>query len=770
MNASPQKTDDIPVGNIPVVGFDTETDRFGPCNLIPKLVCVQVSSGEIRQVASTGDGKEIDNILDFLFPGEDAQPRCRIVGHTLAYDLASSCGYRPDLISKVFLAFDRGVCHCISIREKLLNLSTHGQLDTMVLPDGSGGLKLRYSLADLVQKYLGLDISEGKVKTVEGKVVEGDETAWRVNYIALDGKPVSEWPQDAIKYALDDAVYAEMIFHAQEERRQEIIAERGFDPFKVEPFRVAVDFCLYLMSAWGMATDLQEIERVEAMLMEELAPERMQRLIGAGILRPGEPPRPFANGARNHLPTCTDKKRCNCPPKMTRAISETINKAKLCEYMEAFARDKGIALRRTPPSDKFPQGQVETRMEWFEEHAHLDPLFAEYVRRAKLQKLVTTEIPRMKWQGKPASVVHPCYDVLKATGRTSSFASEAYPSFNCQNVDPRARNCYVARPGTLLVSVDYSQMELVTLAQTCYRQFGYSILGDKINAGVDPHAFLGSQICFRLHAEFHQACRDEAAANGKMCDPDWVYECFIQMKNCGIQGPEKLYKHFRTFAKPTGLGYPGGLGPATFITYAKDQFGVEVDLDTARELRDVWLETYPEMVDYFQWINNELVDPWNPPQTYIDKETGEERQIKKYAYQTPMGMWRTGCDYCAAANGVGLQSPSAEGALLALYNVVRGCYDPSLASILYGQFRPICFIHDELIGELSVPHGDPTDDMTQERLREISRIMVEAFREITPDVAVKAQPVLMERWDKNAEPVFDDKGRLIVWKPNNNNN
>jgi DNA polymerase I len=741
---------------LPIIGYDTETHRFGPGLLIPPLVCVQVSCGEARQVVSTGDGDELMGVLDFLFPEEGAEHR--IVAHNMAYDLASVCGHSPDMLPRVFKALEDGRCHDTKIREKLLNLTTHGKLDVATLPDGSGGVKLSYSLADLVQKYLGIDISESKVQTEGGKVVKGEEDSWRINFDALDGTPTSEWPQEAHDYAMDDAVYAEQIYWKQEEKRQEVISERGFDPFEVESFRVAVDFCLYLMSAWGMAVDPEEHGRIRKMLEQELAPENMPLLIESGILIPGRPPEPYKNKAKDHRPDCNNKKTCDCPLKMKAEVPEKIAQAKLRAFVEEFCKRNGLPIERTSPSDKFPEGQISIKAEWFEDYQHLDPLFDEYVRRQKLQKLVTTELPRMEWpkgSGDAASVVHPCYDILKETGRTSSYGSDAYPSFNCQNVDPRARGCYIARPGTVLFSCDYSQMELGTLGQTCLKQFGYSVLADKINGGIDPHAYLGAQICYRSHDGFAGACAEDGAA-----DADAIYERFAQMKGCGIEDVEKMFKHYRTLAKPTGLGYPGGLGPKTFVQYAKANYGVEIDIDTATELREAWFETYPEMREYFQWINNMLVDPWNPPRIYTDKQTGEQKEIQQFAYRTPMGMWRVGCDYCACANGVGLQSPSAEGALLAVFNVVRACYDPAMQSILYGRVRPICFVHDEIIGE--VDEMEDRLDLRQACLDEVSRIMVESFRQITPDVAVKAQPVLMRKWVKDLDPVFDDLGRLVA--------
>jgi len=170
---------------------------------------------------------------------------------------------------------------------------------------------------------------------------------------------------------------------------------------------------------------------------------------------------------------------------------------------------------------------------------------------------------------------------------------------------------------------------------------------------------------------------------------------------------------------------------------------VVVDLETAKRLRDIWFDTYPEMRPYFAWVTSDCKDP---------------RNAEKYAYVSPLGMYRAGASYCACANGAALQTPSAEGAKLAVFRVVRACYDPTLGSCLYGC-KPLAFIHDEIIVEL------PQDEFVHERANEVGRLMVEAMGEIMPDMTIKANPCLMERWNKDAEPVFDDKGRLTIWRP-----
>lgn len=188
------------------------------------------------------------------------------------------------------------------------------------------------------------------------------------------------------------------------------------------------------------------------------------------------------------------------------------------------------------------------------------------------------------------------------------------------------------------------------------------------------------------------------------------------------------------------------MGAPTFIAFARSPYGVEVDLDTAKAMKRIWLDTYPEMRQYFNWINGSCEDPWN----------------SGYCYTTPLGMYRAGASYCAAANGIGLQSPSAEGALMAVNSVVDNTFcNPD--SVLYPdangeRHRPLMFIHDEIVSEVRL-------DVAHECAYEIARLMEEAMEIITPQIPPKAEPVLMYRWNKNAEPVLDENGRLVPWIP-----
>lgn len=715
-----------------LVGFDYETHLIGPEALAPRAVCLSVfeNNTESSFLASRADGDLEDTMRELL------ESDFVIVGANTAFDLAVAVHESPAFFPYVFEKLSKGQVSDVLIREKLLNLADTGDLEYLHVPGSDKPRPVSYSLGALASQYLGITLEKAK----SGK--KGDEDAWRLNYSVLEETLVEDWPKDAVDYAINDAIYPCRIYELQEKRRAELKQVIGFDPLKTERFRVWVDFALYLMSCRGVAIDPEKHKELKDWAADELSEDKLDLLFESGILRPAIPARPFAKDQRFckavSRKECV-KPACDCPPKMTKAKKASKDKKVLFAIVEDLAKSNSeVELRYT---DK---GNLQVDAAWLADFAHHSPVLQQLQHREKMQKIVNTDLPRLEWpkgSGVPAKVVHPSFDVLKATGRTSSFASKLNPSMNCQNPHPKIRDLIVPRPGYLLYSCDFSAMELVTLAQTCYSLFGHSQLREVINQGWDSHAFLGSYIAYYLDEDFAESC-DEEGISGS--DPEALYKAFVSLKS--DPATKDFYAHYRKFAKPTGLGYPGGLGSATFVQYAHATYGVDCDEQTAKELKEVWKRAFPEMGPYLDHVNKNLRDTVN----------------EGFCYRTPLGMYRAGANYCAAANGLGLQSPGAEGALLSVAAVSAATHaDPD--SPLFDdekgvRHRMLMFLHDEIIGEAR-------EDCAHEVACEVAKLMVDSMSKITPDVKPGAEPVLMRRWDKKAEPVFDSCGRLIPWEP-----
>jgi DNA polymerase-1 len=278
------------------------------------------------------------------------------------------------------------------------------------------------------------------------------------------------------------------------------------------------------------------------------------------------------------------------------------------------------------------------------------------------------------------------------------------PSENVQNL-PRSgkvREAHIARPGKVLVGIDYGHLELDCLAQVTYEMFGYSRMLETINAGRDPHSMMGAQLMsLKQHKEIS-------------------YKEFFKMLKDG----NKDCKFFRQMAKAANFGYPGGLGAKRMVEYAKNTYGIDdMTLEASIELRDVFLKTYPEVEELFTWYKY-------------------QEDVNGWAYSSS-GRWRARCGYCDGLNGIALQSRSADGAKTAGLLLAEACELGQLSDC-----DLLAFIHDEYIIEM------PNDDRLAERVDIAMTLMLEGMQQILPDVRITVEADAMERWVKDGPFVY----------------
>lgn len=727
-----------------LVAADQETFPIKHLQTCPPLVCLSTWDARGPGLIGNDDKAALEERLTILF-----RDHTTIWHNGCSFDLAVAVTNFPSLMPHVCQALEEGRVRDTKIREKLLALATHGNIRLKTLPNGVV-LPLKYRLEDLAKNYLKKDRSAQKAGSFgKGSGDDEDEDprgdAWRYNYDSLDGIPAEEYPDEARDYAIEDAQDTWNIFHAQEERLNRAYRIAGF-PYSlpVEAVHVASGFYLYLQSSLGLDIDLERVAKLKEQLDRDLSDENLSLLIASGILRPSQPSRESTQ--RDHHPlTCkkllTGKKsaKCDCPRKLTAPKKSSVDTKALHAHIEEVCKAHDLPVKRTDPSDKFPEGQVSAAADVLEDIADLSDVLKLFKFKTDLSKMRDVEIPRMS-----ATPVHPHYDELKATGRTSCSASKLYPSGNVQNVDPRARECYIPSPGFWLLSVDISGMELVTLAQVILDMFGESTLAAQLQKGYDAHAYMGAQIVQRLAPKLWTP--------GGLSKDDHYLE-FTEFKKTR----PAFYKEWRNFSKPINLGLPGGMGAQTFVTYAKKS-GVKVDLHTAGVCRDTWVEVYPEMPRYFDTIKRLWRDPDN---SRVEQGPSGPFFKQRFSYRSPLGMVRRGCSFTEAANGNALQTPGAELAKLGMIRVCRAAFDPTVGSILCGRYRPLAFIHDEVLGEADareIGGVGPT-----EIALEVDRLMVEGGKLIVPDIPLKTGQAYMLRWNKKAEAVWKD-GKLVPWQ------
>jgi DNA polymerase-1 len=131
---------------------------------------------------------------------------------------------------------------------------------------------------------------------------------------------------------------------------------------------------------------------------------------------------------------------------------------------------------------------------------------------------------------------------------------------------PEVRRCIAAPPGSVLITGDYSQIELRIAAKIANE----SVMLEAYRVGADLHT------------------RTAAAILGKP-EPD-------------------VTKADRQLAKAINFGLLYGMGVDSFRVYARTNYGVDLAPAQAREYRDKFFKTYPGLRRWHRSINDRLID------------------------------------------------------------------------------------------------------------------------------------------------------------------
>ena len=652
--------------NAPAIAFDSETHLIKPGAQAPRLVCVSAAARDVPHGALYAR-KDSEAFLRWLLQPENPQ---LITGANVAYDLAVASSNWPDLIPWIFEAYARDRVTDIQIREKLLKIAR-----------GSHTKATRYNLAALSAAYLKKDRSGQK---------KGPDV-WRLRYAELDGVPLSEWPEAAKEYALEDASDTYAIHELQTQKAE------GTD-FLDDQFRQARKaWWLQLTQIHGIVTDPWRVQALDRRVRTRYL-ELRDLLIENELVRVKKTKR-RTDGEKGQLKwkageitveyvrkdvdaRAMMKKACEAigiEPKLTETDSVSLD-SEACEQLA----NHGLGL---PPFENFC---VETAQ-----------AFGEYV---GLTKYVSTDLPVL-WSG-TKHPIHARFDSLKETGRTGC----SKPNLQNQKRSGGVRECFVPRPGHVFAVCDYDGLELRTMAQVCMSVFKYSALAEALNSGDDPHLRVGAQM---LGISY-----EDAKKRLKAKDPE--------------------VKNARQCGKIANFGFPGGLGARSLVAYAWGNYRVRLTEEEARQLKTVWLTTFPEFRRYFEWINAHITN-------------GEKGAFKHlFSNRTRGNIYFTQC--CNTPfQGLGGDATGHAGFLIA-----QACYIDQ-SSPLYGC-RIVNYIHDEFMLEV------PDDHRAEAAARELARLMILGANEFLPDVPATATPLLARRWSKDAEPVYNESGALIPWE------
>lgn len=734
--------------------YDLETHAIAPGLLAPPIVIgstASFDSGSSRIL----DASEALDVAEQLLRSDAV-----LVTANGAFDFGCLCATDFDrFIGLVFAKYERGEVIDVQVTQAL-----HAIADGSLFREPSTGRPLVSPTGKQTNRY-SLDTCN---RLVRGRTDAKVNDMWRVRYAMLAHVPRADWPAEAKQYPLDDADNTVNVAVEQ--------VRKGYRNMHDLPAQVETAWCMHLGAMWGIRTCPERVAELSARVEREQAvldARRREhgfvksdghddtRAIKAAVAR--------AYGATRACEACAGKGRarklkgepCRGPKVKGRyagcyflgrtvdantcttcnntGVVEKLGNEVTCEQCDG----SGMNLDDAPTLPRTEKGGVKTDRDTLVESD--DPVLVS-IADNEVDKVAQTYLPFLREGTERPINLRP--NVLVESGRTS------YDGLI--QLIPRTwgvRSCFKARPGYLFGSVDYSALELCTLAQCCLWVCGASRMADTINASKDPgslHAAMGALMMGVSLDEF----------------------------KARLKAGDKLAKAYRQAAKAANFGFPGGMGAARLVIAKRkrsegsttspngkvypgirfcillggaSECGLEKVTTWKRTtglpptckhcievveqvLRPAYFESWPEMNEYFDWI----------------KHVVQSGEIECFVSQRVRG----DVSFCSGANNQ-FQALAADGAKNALRRVSRECYlDKS--SALYGT-RPIMFVHDEIFAE------HPTARASDACVR-MSEVMVSAMREYVPDVHVKAEPTLMQYWYKDAEPVWVE-GKLVPWSP-----
>lgn len=424
-------------------------------------------------------------------------------------------------------------------------------------------------------------------------------------------------------------------------------------------------------------------------------------------------------------------------------------RVELNRYREAHPH----AFRHMRPADmQTPTGKLKTSLELWRELAPDMELVQKWGGLSEAGKLRSFLVAPLHVSD---GVVRTKYIPLVRTGRTS--AQEP----NIQQIPRGAnfRSLFMARPGCKLVVADYSAIELVTLGAVLEARYGSSVLADVLRLGRDPHAFTASMVL------------------------GMDYDAFLALKK---DDPGKFKKN-RQAAKAINFGVPGGLGARKLADYARRTYGVDMNVEEAKELKEALItRVYPELSRYLSDnVADRVAQVLRCQAPCLDRIKGLSRQIapvlrgdkkptsvlnaiiwsalekasgnadhydlqvimargrglddeqrKRFADRltgeravTLTGRVRGGVRYTEARN-TPFQGLAADGAKIALWRLTE-----------MGQ-RVVAFIHDEIVCE--VPDGRAND--WSKSIRDVMEVSMSEV--LGTDIPVGVAVEVSDRWEK----------------------
>ncbi|QDV37433.1 DNA polymerase [Tautonia plasticadhaerens] len=746
----------------PYIAFDTETTVVDLRREVPQLVLASFCSGRRQGLLHP------DQIGPFILAHREA----RLIAHNAAFDFWVVDRHLRERAEEEALRSwwnlcDRGRLHCSMTLDMLIRLA-EGR------PGKGGGDRIEpRNLAEVAAEVTSLRITkEDTARTSFGEILGA-------NWEGID--------QRFLDYAVRDAIVTYPTYLSLSATAERLMRGHGYAPddpgderssirpdavrsfgLLSEAVQVKGAIALAAITRNGIDLDAGRVARLEAEYRGQLDTlhEQLARDY-PGLFHADREGRPRIGGKMG-LPS--------------------VNQKGLREHLIRAARQAESARGRAIEIPLTDRGkQVSTAAAAWAEHAEDHPLFATWAHREQLRKM-------LEFFGRlGAGRVHPRYDVLKRTGRTS--CSDP----NVQNLPRKGgvRELFLAGPGRLLLMSDYAAVELRTLAATCLARYGSSRLAETIRAGIDPHCYTAAML-LGLPLERFMA----------LADADDEVE--LDGRRQVVRGHH--FRRHRQDAKAVNFGVPGGLGARGLVDYARASYGVELTVEQAEAFRSRLIrEVYPELERYLadetmaalarnlgtreeecwealdrggrrepsllrgvenlvkgrtqkrdgtpyneRWVSDVWetladLDRGGDPglsRLLADRQAGPRlhRRLFGRPAVTLTGRIRGGCSYTEACNAP-FQGLAADGAKWGLWGLLKAGY------------RTVAFIHDEVL--VTLP--DEGGHVAEAEIRRVESVLRDAMASVlVGDISIACESSLADRWTKEAGMVVvDGKARPL---------
>jgi len=409
-----------------MIAIDEETHLLQKGLAAPPIVCVTWATEKDQGILLPHEGG-LDFIEEALLGKEE------LAFANAPFDLTNAAVMRPHLLDLIFKAYDEGRIFDVLIAEPLLDVFKGMMFkDPLTMREFS-----RYSLGMLIERYLGRASRKLTLKHAGGSntatpedITEGvgEEDEWRLRYARLEGKPLSEWPEAALKYAIGDARDTWDVAWCQKQKK---------DNLDQQAEQARAGFALHLAAVWGIRTDPVRVPKLVAEV-ERKHQEMLSTFQTIGIYRPdGTKDTKFL---ANLVATAYGGFYCSTcgGNKELKIKARGRGKAKVPEHVIVCpaCRGEGNNLEGVPLTEK---GAVSTSRDTLMESG--DETLQAFAETGENETLWKTFAPVLS-QGTQLPI-NPETNVLVATGR----ASYRRPNLTNQPRHGGIRECYVPREG-----------------------------------------------------------------------------------------------------------------------------------------------------------------------------------------------------------------------------------------------------------------------------------------------------------------------------------